>query len=99
MYSMTGKLIAQPGKREVLAKLLLQSAGLMPQIQGCRAYIIMEDLQNKDAIAVFEMWEDKDAHDASLRDERIRAVIAEARPLMAGMQTGGEFRVLGGYGA
>ena len=56
------------------------------------------DVANETAIWVFEMWDDKSAHDASLKDERVRALIAEAGPLMGGAPHGAELRVAGGHG-
>jgi quinol monooxygenase YgiN len=61
-------------------------------------YIVSEDLASENLVWVFEMWDDKEAHDSSLTDERVRALIAEARPLMDGAPSGAELRVAGGHG-
>lgn len=98
MYAMTGKLSAQPGKREMLASILLRASDMVADMSGCRAYIVMEDAGDESTVWVFEMWDDKEAHDASLRDERVRALINEAMPIMAGAPSGSELRVLGGHG-
>lgn len=98
MYAMTGQLIAQAGKRADLAGILLRASQLVAGMNGCHAYIVMEDSGNADAVSVFELWDDKPAHDASLQDERVRALIAEAMPLLAGAPGGAELRVLGGHG-
>jgi len=98
MYAMTGQLNAQPGKRGDLAGILLRASMLVSVLPGCRMYIVLEDVQNADAVSVFEMWDDKQTHDASLQDEQVRALIAEAMPLLAGPPTGSEFQVAGGYG-
>lgn len=98
-YAMTGKLTAQPGRRELLASILLRAAEMVREMRGCRAYIIMEDAKDESAVWVFEMWDDKESHDASLRDERVRALISEAMPVLAGAPDGSELRVLGGHGA
>ncbi len=45
-----------------------------------------------------EIWEDKAAHDASLKDERVRALIQQAMPLMGGAPSGAELKVIGGHG-
>lgn len=97
-YAMTGKLIAQPGKRGMLASILLRAADVVSEMSGCHSYIVMEDTGDESAVWVFEMWDDKDAHDASLRDVRVRALISEAMPLLAGPPGGSELRVLGGHG-
>jgi len=98
MYAMTGKLTAQPGRREMLASILLRASEMVKEMRGCRAYIIMEDTKDEAAVWVFEMWDDKEAHDASLRDERVRVLINEAIPIMAGAPGGSELRILGGHG-
>lgn len=98
MYVMMGKLLAQPGKRGQLADILLRASRMVAEMQGCRAYIILEDLQDESSVVVFEMWDDKESHDASLRDANIRALIAEAMPILAGAPSGSELRVLGGHG-
>jgi len=95
---MTGKLFAQPGKRDALAHILLRASEIVSGMPGCCAYIVLEDVKNESAVWVFEMWDDKESHDASLKDERVRSLIAEAMPLMSGAPEGSEFRILGGYG-
>lgn len=97
-YAMTGKLTAQPGMRGMLASILLRASEIVSGMSGCRAYIVMEDTGDESAVWVFEMWNDKDSHDASLRDEKVRALISEAMPLLAGPPGGSELRVLGGHG-
>lgn len=98
MYAMTGKLPAQPGKRGQLADILLRGSKLVADMPGCRAYIVLEDVKDESLVWVFEMWDDKESHDASLKDERVRAVIAEAMPIMGGAPQGSELHVIGGYG-
>ena len=98
MYAMTGRLTAHPGQRDELANILLQSAEVVAQIGGCCAYIVLEDVKDADSVWVFETWDDKESHDHSLGDERVRALISEARPMIAAMAGGSEFRILGGHG-
>ena len=83
MYAMTGKLVAQNGKRAELVEILKQAAVLVGKIPQCRLYIVNEDLSNETHVHVYELWDDKQAHDASLSDEQIRSLIMRARPLLA----------------
>ncbi|MBL8063317.1 MAG: antibiotic biosynthesis monooxygenase [Anaerolineales bacterium] len=99
MYALTGKLTAQTGKRDVLVDILLRASTLVASMQGCRAYIVLEDINNADDVWVYEMWNDKEAHDASLRSKHVRALIAEALPILVGAPSGSEFRVAGGHGS
>lgn len=93
MYAMTGNLAAQPGKRPQLVDILLRASALVTSLPGCHLYIVLEDIKDENIVAVFEMWDDKDLHDASLQDPRVRALIAEAMPILAGAPSGSEFQV------
>lgn len=93
MYAMTGTLTAQIGKRDLLVSILLRASALVMTMPGCKAYIVLEDLKDEQTVAVFEMWDDKEAHDASLQDPRVRSLIAEAMPILAGAPSGDEYRV------
>ena len=97
MYGLQGKLIAKPGQRDALIALLLENtAG--DGMPGCRLYVVSEIPAEPDAIAITEVWDDKAAHDAALQLERVRATIAKARPLIAGMGESVELRPIGGQG-
>jgi quinol monooxygenase YgiN len=95
---MTGKLQAQPGKRAALVKILLRAAQTVSTMRGCRSYIVLEDVQDESVVWVFEMWDDKEAHDASIQDKQVRGLIAEALPVIVNASSGSELRVAGGYG-
>jgi quinol monooxygenase YgiN len=97
MYGLQGKLIAKPGQRDALLAILLGSSRGEP-MPGCRIYIVSEVPSEPDTIAVTEVWDDKAAHDASLQLERVRSLIAKARPLIAGMGDSLELRPRGGQG-
>ncbi len=97
MYGLQGKLVAKPGQRDALIALLLEGSrgGAM---RGCRLYVVSEVDGEPDAITVFEVWDDTAAHDASLQLESVRATIAKARPLIAGMGGSTDLRPIGGLG-
>lgn len=94
-YGSLGRIRAVPGKRAALARLMLAASGDMP---GCLSYVVAEDVADPDALWVTEVWDSKASHDAALSIPAVRAVIAEARPLIAGFDKGAETRVLGGVG-
>lgn len=98
MYALTGKLAAQRGKRDLLVEILLRASSIVAQYPGCRAYIVNEDVADETCVWVFEVWDDKEAHDMSLKDEQVKSLIAEAMPLISGAPSGTELRVAGGYG-
>jgi len=98
MYAMTGKLVTQSGKRGELVEILKQASKLVGEIPGCRLYIVNEDLSNETHVWIYELWVDKQAHDASLSHENIRELISKARPLLAAAPDGAELNVIGGHG-
>ncbi|MDQ6859484.1 MAG: antibiotic biosynthesis monooxygenase [Chloroflexota bacterium] len=97
MYGLHGTLRAKPGQRDALLALLRGSSGGEP-MPGCRLYVVSELPAEPDAIDVFEVWDDKAAHHASLQLDRVRETIAKARPLIAGMGESVELRPVGGQG-
>lgn len=99
MYAMTGRLFARKGMRDNLIQTLLRASALVSEFPGCRAYIVLADAADEHAVAVFEMWDDKQAHDASLLDDGVRALISEAMPLLEGTPAGNEYAISGGFGA
>ena len=95
MYGMLGRMKAQPGKRDELVALLLESSDGMP---GCLSYIVAKDVKDSDAIWITEAWDSKEHHDASLKLPQVQAAIAKARPLIAGFDSGAETEPVGGIG-
>ena len=98
MYAMTGKLTTQAGKRGALVDILLRASNLVSQFAECRAYVVNEDVSDETSVWVFEIWDDKESHDMSLKNEQIRSLIADAMPLMNGAPVGAELNVVGGHG-
>ena len=96
-YGLVGKFTAQPGKRDELAALLLRAAELLGRNGDCIHYLI-STADEAEAIWVTETWTTKAAHDASLEPAEVRALIAQARPLIAAMSEQRELHVLGGKG-
>ncbi len=98
MYAMTGNFAAQAGRRNELVDILKRAANLVGQLPACRLYIVSKDIANENRVWIFEMWDDKEAHDLSLKDDRVRALISEAMPLMDGAPDGVELQVAGEHG-
>ncbi len=96
-YGLFGKFVTQSGKRDDLIEILLQAAQLLQQNEKCLSYIVGKS-DNPNEVWVSEVWESKEAHDASLEPENIRELIITARPLIAEMPAGTEFQALGGKG-
>jgi quinol monooxygenase YgiN len=98
MYAMTGKLVAQSGKRAELVEILKQASDLVGMIPQCFLYLVNVDLANETHIWIYELWDDKESHDASLSNEQVRALISKAKPLLAAAPDGAELLAVGGHG-
>jgi len=95
MYGLIGKMLAAPGKRDELIKILLDGVSGMP---GCLSYIVAKDPADTAAIWVTEVWDRKDSHAASLKLPSVRAAIAKGRPLIAGFGENFPTEPIGGHG-
>ncbi|MDQ0114482.1 putative quinol monooxygenase [Paenibacillus harenae] len=83
-FTMFGQLKAQPGKRDELAKAMLESTETLQGMEGCVFYILNEAVDDPDVLWIMELWESAEAHAASLKNEKVIAVIQRCRPLIAG---------------
>ncbi len=95
MYGMIGKMVAKPGQRDALARLLIEGTAAMP---GCLSYIVAEDSIDPDTLWVSEAWDSEASHKASLALPAVRAAISEGRPMIAGFDTAATTRPIGGIG-
>lgn len=95
MFGLIGKMRAQPGQRDALVGILLESTGSMP---GCLNYIVATDPADADAIWITEIWTDAESHKASLALPAVQAAIAKARPIIAGFDSSVTTEPVGGVG-
>jgi quinol monooxygenase YgiN len=95
MYGLIGKMTAVPGQRDALVAILLEGTGEMP---GCRSYVVATDPADADAVWVTEVWESREAHQASLQLPAVKDAIARGRPLIAGFGPYTETAPVGGFG-
>jgi quinol monooxygenase YgiN len=80
-YGLLGKLIAAPGKRDELIGYLGEGTGQMP---GNILYVLSTSPGEPDAVWIYEVWESRRHHAASLKLPAVQAAIARARPIIAG---------------
>jgi quinol monooxygenase YgiN len=97
-YGLYTKLQARAGKGEELGGLLLKAAKLMEKAEGCILYIVNKAADNSDGIYLIEVWDTKEDHDNSLNLPGVRALIAQAMPILGGKPDGITLEVLGGKG-
>lgn len=96
---MHGKLIAQPGKADELANILLDASQALRNATGCHLYLVLVDEATPDAVFVTEVWDTKEDHDNSLKDENVRNLIMKAVPIInMPIEKGQELKLLGGLG-
>lgn len=95
MHGLIGKMIATPGKRDDLIKILLEGTGEMP---GCLSYIVAKDPKEADAIWITEVWDNEKSHSDSLNLPVVKAAIAKARPIISGFSDSHTTEPVGGFG-
>ena len=95
MYGLIGKMTATPGSRDALTALLLEGTAAMP---GCLSYVVAHDTTEPDAIWITEVWDNETSHKGSLSLPAVQAVIAKARPLIAGFSNRVVTTPVGGAG-
>ncbi|TYP79010.1 putative quinol monooxygenase [Paenibacillus methanolicus] len=96
-FSMVAKFIAKTGEGEKLARILLDAGDSLQAVPACEAYIVYLSDTEADTIWVTEIWADAQSHEASLAQPETRAAIAQAMPLIEGVE-GTKLRPLGGKG-
>lgn len=96
-FAMFAKVIAQPGQREALVEHLQEAARLLTPLPGCRLYVINVSASEPDAVWVYEVWDSDADHDASLKLDSVKAIVARARSLVGGFEST-RLRAVGGKG-
>lgn len=97
-FGMYGKVMAKAGQRDALVEFLLEAARLLTALPGCEIYIVNVVPSEPDAIWVTEVWRSEADHDASLKLDSVKALIARARPLIAGGAESIRLMPVGGKG-
>jgi quinol monooxygenase YgiN len=99
MFGMFGKLTAKPGHRDDLLSILLDATRGVAQTDGCRLYTVNTSPDDPDGVWIYEVWDDQEAHAASLQRDETKAAIKRAMPLLAGPPDGGIILTpVGGHG-
>ncbi|HET6849558.1 MAG TPA: antibiotic biosynthesis monooxygenase [Gaiellales bacterium] len=96
-YGLHVRIEAVPGKGNELEALLREAAAALADDDGCLVYLVSRAPEPSETVFVTELWTSKQAHDASLQDERTRAAITRGRPLIASFASD-ELRPVGGKG-
>jgi quinol monooxygenase YgiN len=96
-YGYIGSMRTRPGCRDDVAAILVRGADALRAV-GCQLYVISVSESDPDIIWSSEVWDSKEAHDASLLLPEAKAAIAEVMPMLTGEFTRQELAVVGGLG-
>lgn len=77
-----GKLHAIKGNCHKLLSILLTASKELEDVDNCFCYIVGQDETDLDAVYVYEVWEDKEAHKQSLDLPAIKKLITSAMPIL-----------------
>ena len=97
MYGLHGRIDASEGHGDELAGYLLAGVDELAE-HGCLLYVVSRSADAPDAVYVYEVWIDVEAHQASLQLPSVQEAITQARPIIAGMSERVEFAPAGGLG-
>jgi quinol monooxygenase YgiN len=81
-YGIYTRHTAKPGQRDLLVDNLLRAGELLEDNQDCILWVV-NTTDEPDVVWVNVVWTSKEAHDASLQPEEIRALIGEARQFLS----------------
>ncbi|MFT4938971.1 MAG: quinol monooxygenase YgiN [Paraglaciecola sp.] len=85
-FGMQAVMTAQAGKGEELATIMLEASALVADMQGCEIHLVQQSVVDEAKVMSTEVWTSKADHQASLANPWVRALIADAKPLIAGME-------------
>ncbi len=90
-------LTSVPGKGAELSEIMNQASETVSSMKGCELYIVQQSLANENEVLITEVWSSKEDHQASLSNEKVRALITRAKPIIASME-GKPAKVIGSHG-
>jgi len=96
-YALFGNFTVEAKDKETLASILQQAAEILQTNDDCMQYLV-SDSGSETEVWVWEVWTDKQAHDDSLKNEELLALIMDAKPMITGMAPQTELTILGGKG-
>ncbi|MCW2955540.1 MAG: antibiotic biosynthesis monooxygenase [Thermoleophilia bacterium] len=81
-FGMHGKLTAKEGHREQLILVLMETADLLRDAEGCELYVVHRDLENRRDVWVTEVWAEQSFHTSSIDLPGVRQLIDRAMPMI-----------------
>jgi quinol monooxygenase YgiN len=77
------KIVAKPGKRDEVAKVMGSLVGPVGDEPGTEVYIMHEDLGNEDVIWFYEVYTDGDARSAHGKSEALASAFGQISDFVA----------------
>lgn len=96
-YGYIGSMRVKEGHRDAVAAILTSGADGL-RAAGCRLYAVGLSVTDENVIWVSEIWDSRQAHDASLQLPETKAAIATVMPMLTGEFTSQELTMAGGLG-
>lgn len=87
-YGLFGSISVSEGNGSVFSDILMEGTKNMP---GCLRYDIGTDLGDPDKVWVYELWETKEMHEASLALPSVQEAIKKGMPLIKAFGDKAEF--------
>ena len=97
-YGLFGKFTAIDGERDNLVNILLNASKSLLELEDCENYTISTSKKDENAVYVYEIWKNEQAHDDSLSLESVQLLIKQAMPIIKDMETIANLEVKGGKG-
>ncbi|WP_226577924.1 putative quinol monooxygenase [Halobacillus litoralis] len=97
-FSILGKFTVQEGERDRMVDILLEAAESMKDLEECDIYLVNTSENEPNAVYVYEVWSNEDAHQSSLTLESTQTLIRRAKPIITGMERINTLKTKGGKG-
>ncbi len=79
MFGLINRFVAHPGQRDSLVAAMTSNVGPLP---GCRSFVVAHDPAHSDAVWITEVWDSRDAWQAPLEIEAVKASTEVTVPLV-----------------
>lgn len=81
-FGIFGRLATHPGRRDDVVAVFERGEAVLQGMPGCRLYLIGTSENEPDSVFVTEIWDDQEAHEASLQIPEVRGMIQQTMPLL-----------------
>ncbi|RCW62568.1 putative quinol monooxygenase [Saliterribacillus persicus] len=97
-FGLFGKFSVLDGERDTLVNILLEAAEALGDLKECEIYTVSTVEDEPNTVYVYEVWQNENAHQASLKLEATQTLITKAKPIITGMERINTLNIIGGKG-